>query len=43
MEKHNDIIVSANCHYALPTGLLNLHNLCLSANHSTSFKYGENV
>jgi len=29
MEKHNDIIVSANCHYALPTGLLNFYNLCL--------------
>jgi len=29
MKKHNDIIVSVNCHYALATGLHNLYNLCL--------------
>jgi hypothetical protein len=37
MEKHNDIIVSANCRYALPLTQL------ASANHSTLFKHGENV
>jgi len=37
MEKHNDIIVSANCHYTLPLTQL------VSANHSTLFKHAENV